>query len=232
MRPVRRSLTATVVFLSGIVVFGGGATPAWAHPDDVPQQLEVRAEGNEIEVLWSASPHDLSALAHELGLVDELRSFVWTDGGFSDEESDLNDFELLAANQDVLGAYLLESISARIGGEACEGSFHGAPEIAVGGGARLTFACPGPLEQVELSSTALTDLGPGYEAEIVMTDIEQRPTFTEDEPTLLVEFDGDGTVAAAAPPGTFDPTIPIIAAALAVAVGAVVLLWRRHRRAA
>lgn len=167
-RPPVVSLVATgALAAAACLTLGADAPAAWAHPDSVTQTLQVAQHGNEIQVLWNAAPHDLDTLAVALGIVPESRTFVYENGELVADESGETEMDLLEKNIDVLAEYLLESITAKVGAEDCSGIFEGAENLREGSGARLTFTCPQEVENAQISTTTLQNLGGGYEGRLM-----------------------------------------------------------------
>jgi len=136
------------------------APPAAAHPFGPPQQVEIEATGQVVEVRWSAEEDDLTALALHLGALDSARSFVYQDGDLVSEESDESVAQTLA-KAPMLERYLLGHVVVTQHGQRCRGELRSAESLD-GRGAALHFRCTALVDRVKVFVSTLTDVHPDY----------------------------------------------------------------------
>lgn len=156
------------------------AAPVAAHPLGVPQTLRIAAEGDQVQIRWSAAADDLTALGLQLGVLADARTFVYDRGVLVPEESDASDATLLAEAPQ-LRRYLLGHIQVSQDGQRCSGEVTTTRGLAEDGTALLVFACPRKVEQVTVDVSTLTDLHPAYRT-LATGDGGQRATYTLETP--------------------------------------------------
>lgn len=220
--PRRRLRRWAAAGLVACGVLGGSGAAASAHPFGDPQTLDLRAEGGAVEVRWKAAGDDLTALALDLRVLAEKRTFVYEDGALVPGESDASDAAELAAAPE-FGAYLLTHIKVRSGGADCAGRLVSAGNLAEDG-ALLSFACPseGPVTAAEVTVTTLTDLHESYRT-LARSEGGERHVYTRTAATRTWDLERSGGA----------PVLPLAGAAAGlVLAGGVAAGVRARRRAA
>jgi hypothetical protein len=206
----RRALLGIAFSLMSVLM---AAAPAVAHPFGPPSTAQVSVDGSSITLSWLAAEDDWVALGHHVG-------------AFADQApSDLTGEQKLQRSPAVRD-YLLGRIKVSQGGRPCTGDLEPL-EAVLRQGARLTFDCPGPVTDLDITLTALTDLNSAYRT-VLRADTPATPgqvLFTASAPTQHVRFSATGgggpmPVAAVAAGG---------AVVLAGGLGALFVLRPRRR---
>jgi hypothetical protein len=169
-RAARLSRQVTAAFLAlGMLL----ALPvaAAAHGSLVVPTVRLDAAGDTVTVRWSAAEDDAAAIAVGLGLaprdalLDHLAALAALDEG--DDPQPLIDRLIAQVDQErltgapELDAYLLEAIVVAQDGMACEGRV-GPTDDFLTGVAELTFTCPQPVDEIDLTVTVLLDQDPTH----------------------------------------------------------------------
>lgn len=138
------------------------AAPAHAHPFGDPQQLEIipDADLTQFNVTWKAAADVLTSLALRLDVLGGPRATVFKDGAEVPSYVDKADADALSASP-LLAQYLLSRIELSLGAEACRGVLVAVDDLATNG-ARLTYTCPAPGEELTVTAAMLTDLHAAY----------------------------------------------------------------------
>lgn len=213
--------------MAAAALFGAAATavltaaPAAAHPFGPPQTAQISGHGQRVEVRWSASGDDLTALGLHLGVLGEERTFVYQDGALVPEESDPGDAELLAEAPQLVD-YLLEHVGVTQGGAACTGEVTDTDDVE-SAGVGLVFDCAGAVDDVEVTISTLTDVHPAYRTLATGPD-GQRAAYTQESPRHGWQLGGDTTETT-----PMDGAVVPLAVATVVAAGAG-LGWAIARR--
>jgi len=170
-------LALVTAALAAAVLFP--ATPAAAHPFGPPSTAHVSADGSRIAVSWLAAEDDWVALGRHVG-------------AFDNASPDVTGAELLRRSPGVRD-YLLDRIMVTQGGRPCAGELDELEDVLTEG-AKLTFACPAPVVDVDMTVTALTDLNEAYRT-VLRADPPSTPDqalFTAAAPTQHLTFSATG----------------------------------------
>jgi hypothetical protein len=161
----RRILAGTappLVALVIVVLLGLALVPipASAHPFGEPQTVRLSAEGSMVTLRWTAAPDDLILLGGAVGALPSRRTFVIdTSPGSNPAQVGPSHAEMIESSQKV-AAYLADHLRVRQDGRECT------PEMKLEGfvaeGARVVFACPRAVTDVDVEITMLTDLHDAY----------------------------------------------------------------------
>ncbi|MFI0423618.1 hypothetical protein [Spongiactinospora sp. 9N601] len=188
------------------------AAPAAAHPFGPPSTASLRADGPRVELAWRSAEDDWVALGQSLG--------AFEDPGSGPVSTALTGEQKLGRSAAVR-TYLLARVRVAQRGRACPGRLAELRDL-LAEGARFTFECPGPVSEVELTMTPLTDLNPAYRT--VVSAASGKVMFTSSAGTQRVPVAG----TAGGPPAA---VWALGAGTLAVVLAAAgVLVWRRARR--
>lgn len=198
-----------LAFVAAAVLFA--ATPASAHPFGPPSTARVSADGSRVAVSWSAAEDDWVALGRHVG-------------AFDGASPDVTGAELLRRSPGVRD-YLLGRITVSQSGQRCAADLAALDDV-LADGARLTFDCPGPVVDVDITLTALTDVNDAYRT-VLRADTPATPDqalFTAAAPTQHITFSASGS-------GGVRRTVVMVAAGTAavLVIGLLVLLIRRRR---
>jgi hypothetical protein len=200
--PVKFALVAAAALLA--------ATPASAHPFGPPSTARVSADGSRVAVSWHAAEDDWVALGRHVGAFDGASPGV-------------TGAELLRRSPGVRD-YLLGRIAVSQSGQRCAGELAPLDDVLTEG-ARLTFACPGPVAEVDITVTALTDVDDAYRT-VLQAGTPATPDqalFTATAPTQHITFAASGS-----PVRRSVVTVAAGTAAVLV-IGLIALLIRRRR---
>jgi hypothetical protein len=211
---------------------GGTAS---AHPFGDPQTADITSTATGLQVQWKASPDDVTALAITLGVLDQMRTFVFDDGALVPEESDDADGVKLAEAPE-FEAYLLKHLAASVDGVDCTGDLQPVTDVAAEG-AIVDFDCGGPVTSADVRITMLTDIHEAYRTMAYGPD-DALQAYSVDAESFTWQF----REGADQPAGEASPSGPSTAAssaalqlggiglAVVVVAGGVVVV-RRARRA-
>jgi hypothetical protein len=167
----RPLLVAIIVVVAAVGVVVARPSPATAHGSLVVPTIRLDAAATTVTARWSAAEDDAAAIAVGLGLaprealLDHLAALAALDD--SDDPQPLIDRliaqvdqERLAASPE-LDAYLLETIVVTQDGTACDGQVAPTHDFLTGA-AELTFTCPEPVDEIDLTVTVLLDQDPTH----------------------------------------------------------------------
>jgi hypothetical protein len=187
------------------------ASAARAHPFGPPSTARVSVDGSRLAVSWQAAEDDWVALGRHVG-------------AFDGASPDVTGADLLRRSPAVRD-YLLDRIAVNQGGRRCTGDL-AALEDVLARGARLTFECPAPVAEVDLTVTALTDVDGAYRT-VLRADTPATPDqalFTATAPTQHITFTASGGS------GVRRSVVTVaIGAAAVLALGLVTWVFRRRR---
>lgn len=236
---LRRVVLAAAV-PAALVLGPGGAVAApgaSAHPFGDPQTADITSTAQGVQVLWKAAPDDVTALAMQLGVLEETRTYVFQDGTLVPAESAASDGVVLAGAPELV-QYLLDHVTVRSGERACAGTLQPVTDV-IAEGATLAFDCGGPVRDAHVELDLLVDLNDAYRT-LANGPGGQRTVYSKDQQahtwTFPASVPGPGGTDAA-PAGDGDDVASSAALQLGGAVGALVLaggavvLWRRRRAA-
>lgn len=205
---MRLALAATAVAAAVLLP----AAPAGAHPFGPPSTARVSADGSRVAVAWLAAEDDWVALGRHVG-------------AFEAASPDVTGAEMLRRSPGVRD-YLLGRIAVSQSGQRCAGDLTSLEDV-LAQGARLTFDCPGPVVEVDITVTALTDVNDAYRT-VLRADTPATPDqalFTAAAPTQHVTFDASGGG------GVRRSVVTIAIGTAAVLVLGLVVMVARRRRA-
>ncbi|GAB1819673.1 hypothetical protein [Herbidospora sp. RD11066] len=191
--------------------------PAAAHPFGPPSTARISVDGSRVALAWLAAEDDWVALGQSLGAFENP-----ADGPVSTELTGEQKLQRSAAVRD----YLLGRITVAQGGTPCPGRLESLEQL-VTQGARLSFDCPAPAVDLDVTVSALTDLNENYRtmltAETPATPAQALYTARQQTTRLRFSASGGGplTAVTAVAAGT---------AAAAVIIGGLVLLRVRRRK--
>jgi hypothetical protein len=167
----RPLLVATVAAVVAAGVLLALPSPATAHGSLVVPTIRLDAEAATVTARWSAAEDDAAAIAVGLGLaprealLDHLAALAALDDG--DDPQPLIDRLIAQVDQERLAgapeldAYLLETILVAQDGTPCDGQVAPTDDFLTGA-AELTFTCPEPVDEIELTVTVLLDQDPTH----------------------------------------------------------------------
>ena len=158
--------------------------PAWGHAGGVPPHAQLNAEGENVHVELTAAPDDAALIGSSLGLLPD-GAMEWYLGESEDGSPTDGQLRTFSAS-DELREYLLEHVVIRQDGRPCPGQAEPA-ENFVFDGAELRFACPAPVEEVDIRITLLHEQDPAYRIYTVDGTI-QSYTHTSDHPEHRWDF--------------------------------------------
>lgn len=220
--------------LAALLWWGLGST-ASAHPFGDPQTADITSTETGLQVQWKASPDDVTVLAITLGVLDQMRTFVYEDGVLVPEESDEADGVKLAEAPE-FETYVLEHLVASVDGVDCPGQLLPVADVAAEG-ATVDFDCGGPVPAADVRITMLTDIHEAYRTMAYGPD-DALQAYSVDADSFTWQFP-QGAGASAGPASSSGPSSAASSAAfqlggigLAVAViaGGLVLVRRRRLR--
>lgn len=201
------ALVRVAAALAGIATLAVPAAPAAAHPFGPPSTARISADGTRVTITWWAAEDDWVALGQSLG--------AFEDPAAGPVAADLTGEEKLARSVAVRD-YLTGRIAVRQDGVACPATLLPLADL-IRRGARLEFACPAPVTEIEVELAALTDLHTAYRT-VLTADGPMTPAqalFTAAEPSHRVTLAGDGGGPSAVT-GMAVGTATVLAAGLAV----------------
>lgn len=151
---------SAVAVLSAVVLSVLMPLPASAHSSGQLPNATLRADGRTVVVEWTAAADDTADVGVALGLLPETAVDAYLGTGPFDDIPTPAQVERLSQSH-ALREYLLERIQVRQHGVACTGTAQPAADF-ISDGARVTFTCAEPVDQVALRITVLHDRDPGY----------------------------------------------------------------------
>ncbi|WP_116948253.1 hypothetical protein [Jiangella endophytica] len=177
-----------------------------AHPFGPPLVATLSTDGEQVTLQWVAAEDDWVSLGEHVGAFDVPGADTLTGA------------ELLARSPGVAD-YLLERLTVGQDGAACAGRVDAVDPL--GEGARLVYECAGPVTEVELTVSALTDINESYRTVVSTEGSSAQTLFTADTATQPWDFTaGDGTSSAL-------PLLVAVGALVLVGAVAGLLWWRR-----
>ncbi|WP_062428394.1 hypothetical protein [Herbidospora daliensis] len=193
------------------------AAPAAAHPFGPPSTARISVDGSQVAISWLAAEDDWVALGQSLGAFENPAT-----GPVSTELTGEQKLQRSAAVHD----YLLGRITVAQRGTRCPGRLESLEQL-VAQGARLTFDCPTPAVDLDVTVSALTDLDENYRT-MLTAETPATPTqtlYTAKQQTTRLRFTGSGG-------GVTTAVITVAAgtATAAVVIGVFVLLRARRRK--
>ncbi|MGW4467384.1 hypothetical protein [Micromonospora sp. NPDC004704] len=217
-----RALAGTLLgALAALVAVTGPASPASAHPFGPPATARISADGTRVTINWLAAEDDWVALGQSLGAFEDPATGR-VDTGLTGEQK----LQRSPAVRD----YLLKRITVSQTGTPCASRLDTLEQL-VKKGARLTFDCPEPVTDLDVTVSALTDLNTAYRtaltADVPMTPTEALFTATEGSHQVRLTA-GEGGSGRPAAVGTVAAGTGI--AAVAILAGMLVNRRRRTRR--
>jgi len=210
-------------------VLGALAVPAptaQAHPFGPPPIAEVRGDGTEVVVTWTARDDDVTALAASLGALPRQQVFdVGEDGGVAQVAGD--DLATSLREAPGLRDYVRDRIVVRQDGAACPRELEPVGDV-VADGVTVTATCPRPADEVELQISMLHDLHPAYRTVSRVTGGSES-LHTAEDPAATLSLRAGGPVGRGMPSAAV--LAPVVGlAALLGGVGAAVVMSRPGRR--
>ncbi|MFI6763397.1 hypothetical protein ACIBF5_30110 [Micromonospora sp. NPDC050417] len=218
----RASAGALLGALAALVAVTLPATPASAHPFGPPATAKLDGDGSHVSIAWHAAEDDWVALGQSLGAFENPATGK-VETGLTGEQK----LQRSPAVRD----YLLERITVSQAGKRCASRLDTLEQL-LKKGARVSFECPEPVSDVEVTVSALTDLNEAYRTALT-ADIQMTPSealFTATEGTHQVRLNagkGGGSPSAV---GTVAAGTGV--AAVAILAGVLVSRRRRTRRTA
>jgi hypothetical protein len=222
--PLRRTGRAVAVVALGLCPLGIPAA-AQAHPFGDPQQLEISAgeRPGSVTLTWRVGmSDDLTWLALDLGLLPEDR--VMLDGAVQYDPADA----VRLAGSDELTGYLRDHLRVTNAGTPCAATVRPVGDLA-DDGASVDFACEGPVSEVEVTASMLTDLHPAYRT-MATGPGGQRYVYDGDNATHSFSVDAGTADAGLGRSAAFQLGGALGGTGLAGLTGW--LLWRRRSRPA
>jgi hypothetical protein len=127
-------------------------TAGVAHPFGPPSSARISVDGSRVTLSWLAAEDDWVALGLSVGALEDPATQA-----VSTELTGEQKIRRSPAVRD----YLLDHVKVAQQGRPCRGRLE---ELAalLAEGARLTFDCPAPVVEVDVTVTALTDLNESY----------------------------------------------------------------------
>lgn len=135
-------------------------TPASAHSSGLLPHAKLSAEGRVVTINLTGAADDMASIGVALGLLPAatVDAYIGT-GPFEDIPTPAQIGVL--SRSPALQEYLLRHVQVRQDGGVCDGTAEPASDF-IDKGARLTFTCPEPIDQVTLRITILHDQDPAY----------------------------------------------------------------------
>ncbi|MEU8385026.1 arylamine N-acetyltransferase, partial [Streptosporangium sp. NPDC048865] len=193
-------------------------------PDALFDKIVDRRRGGFCYELNGLFAELLTALAAE----DDWVALGQSVGAFEDPATGTVSTELTGEQKlersPAVRAYLLDRITVAQGGRRCESRLEELRAL-VTDGARFVFDCRGPVTQVDVTVSTLTDLNEAYRTMLVAETpaTPGQTLLTGAESTRRLTFSGTG--GGGLPPGT---GIVVWAAVLLAGAGALAVLRRRR----
>lgn len=205
-RPLPTGVAMRVLVLTAVFLLACAA-PAAAHPFGPPSTARIDADGATVTLSWLAAEDDWVALGNSLGAFDASTAATG---------------EEKLRRSPAVRDYLVDHITVSQAGRVCPGELAPLADL-VATGARLTFSCPHPVSEVDVTVRALTDLNEAYRTVLTAdTATPDRVLFTAAQDTTRLRFSGGGGGVPGAVAGL------AIGTAVAAAVLLMFLRWRRR----
>ncbi|RBM24342.1 hypothetical protein [Streptomyces sp. PT12] len=216
---VRAVFAARAAALAAAVLWtaAGPAPSAQAHPFGPPSTATISADGSRATITWRAAEDDWVVLGQAVG--------AFEDPALDTVSTSLTGEQKLQRSPD-LRDYLLDRIYITQDGTRCAGEV-ASLEGLLANGARLSYACPRDVDQVDVTVGALADLNEAYRT-VLSAETPANPSRT-----MLTATDSTRRIDFSWYAGILGNTAALGVAgfALAIVAGAVVLLVVRRRRA-
>ncbi|MEU3348346.1 hypothetical protein ABZ723_25790 [Streptomyces sp. NPDC006700] len=217
LRPAPGTLLAGAA-LAVLIAFAAPAPSAAAHPFGPPSTAEVGVQDSRLLLAWNTDKLDWVTLGQSLGVFD----------GRAAGSSPRLSFEQRLRQAPAVRAYLLQHIAVTQAGRPCRGTVVGDMKDFLAQGAQLSFACPAPVAEADVTISALTDLHPAYRTMLTSRGPAepQQTLFTSARPTAHMRFTVSG--------GSVRRTVAVYSAGTLVAALAIGgwVFHRSRRRAA
>ncbi|MFJ6199335.1 hypothetical protein [Micromonospora sp. NPDC092111] len=206
------------LLLAGVAALGaavGPAAPAAAHPFGPPSTADISVDGARVTLVWQAAEDDWVALGQSAGAFEDPTAGT-VDTALTGEQK--------LQRSPAVREYLLRHVEVEQADRSCVAELLPLERLLTEG-ARFRFDCPGPVTEVRLTLSALTDLNPAYRTMVTartpMTPARALFTATGSSHDLRVNATGGGR------PGAV--TAVAAGTGLAAVGGLAVLLVRRRR---
>ncbi|TKK87829.1 hypothetical protein FDA94_16820 [Herbidospora galbida] len=209
-----RAPVVVLLFAAVLPVLAALAGPASAHPFGAPPTARISATGTQVAIHYSASPDDWFALGT-------------AKGAFKDPAPQLTGEEKLERSP-VVRDYLLKTITVAQDGRPCPGRLASLVGVT-DHGAQFDYDCGRPVDDLDVTLSALTDLDRNYRTVLVFAPPVEREQmlFTSTTPTQHLDFSASGVSA-----GVVGVALWLAFVVVAGVGGLVVLRTRRRRVAA
>ncbi|GIH22713.1 hypothetical protein Aph01nite_10230 [Acrocarpospora phusangensis] len=177
MNILTRALAAALLVAAMPPVLAGVAAPASAHPFGPPPTARISATGSQVTIHYTASPDDWVALGT-------------AKGAFKDPAPQLTGEEKLQRSTAVRD-YLLGTITVAQDGKPCPGRLASLVGVT-DNGARFSYNCDRPVDELDVTLTALVDLDSNYRNVLIFAPpVEQAQVlFNSQIRTQHVSFSG------------------------------------------
>lgn len=206
--------------LSGLVLVAaaaiGSAAQAEAHPFGPPSTARLVADGSTVTVWWHAAEDDWVALGQSLGAFEDPAGTVST--SLTGEEK--------LQRSPAVREYLLGKIGVSQNGRKCAGNLEPLQGL-LKQGAKISFDCPAPVLEVDVTLSALTDLNESYRT-VLSADTPTTPgqaLFTASQTTQHLRFSSSAQTR----PAAVIPLAIATGAAALIVIGGLVVRHRRRR---
>ncbi|WP_061291023.1 hypothetical protein [Herbidospora cretacea] len=200
--------------LAGAAVAAVPVAPAAAHPFGPPSTARISVDGSRVAIAWLAAEDDWVALGQSLGAFENPVT-----GPVSTDLTGEQKLQRSTAVRD----YLLGRITVAQGGTPCPGELESLEQV-LAQGARLTFDCPYPAVDLDVTVNALTDLDENYRT-MLTSETPATPAqtlYTAQRKTTRIRFTASGGGPTAA--------VTTVAAGTAAAAAGVLVVLRVRRR--
>ena len=213
-----RTRAVVGVLLAGaaaLAAVAGPAVPAAAHPFGPPSSAGISADGAQVVIAWRAAEDDWVALGQSLGAFEDP-----VNGAVSTALTGEQKLQRSPAVRD----YLLDRVAVNQAGRPCAGRL-ATLENLLSKGAEFTFDCPGPVVEVDVTVSVLTDLNEAYRTMLVAETAASpaQVLFTAAQTTARLTFSGSGA-------GTPAAVITVAIGTGAAALGGIGLFTALHLR--
>ncbi|WP_157519875.1 hypothetical protein [Herbidospora daliensis] len=208
-----RAPMAVLLVAAVLTVWAGLAGPASAHPFGAPPTARISANGSQVAIHYTASPDDWFALGT-------------AKGAFEDPAPQLTGEEKLERSS-VVRDYLLRSIAVAQDGKPCPGRLASLVGVT-DNGAQFDYDCGRPVDDLDVTLSALTDLDRNYRTVLVFAPPVQREQmlFTSATTTQHLDFSASGVSTAVVGVALW------LGFVVVAGVGGLVVLRTRRRKAA
>ncbi|GAA0988745.1 hypothetical protein GCM10009555_071040 [Acrocarpospora macrocephala] len=211
MNILTRALAAALLVAAVPPVMVGVAAPASAHPFGPPPTARISATGSHVTIHYTASPDDWLALGT-------------AKGAFKDPAPQLTGEEKLQRST-VVRDYLLSTITVAQDGKPCPGRLASLVGVT-DQGARFSYDCGRPVDDLDVTLSALVDLDSNYRTVLIFAPPVQQAQmlFTSTTTTQHLRFSGSGVPVAVIGVALW------LAVVVAAGIGVLFVLRMRRRR--